>query len=500
MTTTDQQERLRRAVRELADAVPVPPSGPAAILAAAAARARPRPSAAARWSPVFAAVLVLAAVAVTGLVPGLANRLGGPPRPGGQPTAGASTLPAALAGHSARTAAVSTAPAGRAIALYRFDVGDWWWQDSQLVVVGADGRSYRQVDLAAGRGARWRGQAAPEPVEALLSPDGTRVAIEDGRGRTTDDDANPAADIAVVDLTTGRSRTYPVPANATLRVLAWSPDGRRLAYAVAPPSTDDTPLRPSANPYLELELLDLDTGAVTRVPGQRGTRAVAFAPDGRRLAVQVGTELRIVTAQGRLERRLRWRLTAMRNYLPWLAGPAAWSPDGARIAAFLAPNGVVTAGAPGEAAGGLAIIELATGEATEILSGTNMSDLRTVLGWRAADVLVDRRDHVAAVPLDGGPPQRLATVPQGDGDQFVDRLQLATALLPNAQIRDAGVDRGPWPWWLRLLIPIPVLVVAVILLTTWVRARASRHRLDRLAGSPSPALPATGVRGPRGSE
>ena len=85
-----------------------------------------------------------------------------------------------------------------------------------------------------------------------------------------------------------------------------------------------------------------------------------------------------------------------------------------------------------------------------------------VLGWTAADrvavLLPEPRradpDHywVTDVPLDGGEPRRLSALPTGGGDYGAGRFHLATGLLADAAVREAGdVDRGPWPLWLRLL-------------------------------------------------
>ena len=55
------------------------------------------------------------------------------------------------------------------------------------------------------------------------------------------------------------------------------------------------------------------------------------------------------------------------------------------------------------------------------------------------------------VPLDGGDPRRLSAVPTSGGAYGVGQFQLASGLLPDLQVREAGdADRGRWPLWLRL--------------------------------------------------
>ncbi len=94
---------------------------------------------------------------------------------------------------------------------------------------------------------------------------------------------------------------------------AWSPDGRRIAFA----SNMDGPYR--------IYLMDTTTGS-TRVL-TRGT-SPAWSPDGRRIAFERGTkaqaDLWVIGVDGRGLRRL--------TRAPGIEYGPAWSPDGRRIA------------------------------------------------------------------------------------------------------------------------------------------------------------------------
>jgi len=435
--------RLRRGVRELADAVPVPDVGPAGLRAAAARRrARQRPER--RWLPaVAAAASTLVALAV-GLLPPMLDR-------GAEPGADTdvAVLPKTFADHSNLTAHVSADPPGPAVAVYSYGQGDFPTRTAQVLVVGIDGRTYRQLDAAAGPGTGYAGSA--DSAATLLSPDGTKVAVGDSPDR-----------VAVVDLVTGETRRYPVDGTAR-QFLAWSPDSRRLLYLALPRLPDGFEEPREGEPVL----LDLASGSRTAIPGQRGTVDAAFSPDGLRLAFQRYGELRIVRSDGTVERTVpvpdRHRL----------AGAAAWSPDGTRLALYrMGESGIP--GTPAPVYGlpgvgfpdGLAVLDLAGGGTRALDAPVN---LRELLGWREDRMLVDYWDTIVQVPVAGGPAEPLSTLQPGD-DHFIVDVQLATGLLPTVEVREADVDRGPWPVWLRLL------VAAGALLTGWLALLLIRCR------------------------
>jgi hypothetical protein len=97
------------------------------------------------------------------------------------------------------------------------------------------------------------------------------------------------------------------------------------------------------------------------------------------------------------------------------------------------------------------------------------------LAWRSATSVIisaARGDHeLADMPLDGGAPRTISRIPEGLlGLDEVHGVQLAAGLLPGAEVRDAGfAHRGPWPWWLRLLLAAGVLAAAVAARTVYRR-------------------------------
>jgi hypothetical protein len=84
----------------------------------------------------------------------------------------------------------------------------------------------------------------------------------------------------ILDLSDGAVREVPVPAAEDIRPLAWSLDGKRLAYTVAE----------------VLFVLDLRSGTASRLPQGTGAVGAAFSPVTDELAVLTATLT--VTATG----------------------------------------------------------------------------------------------------------------------------------------------------------------------------------------------------------
>ncbi|MET7417525.1 hypothetical protein [Dactylosporangium sp. NPDC005555] len=419
----DPRARIGAAVRSLADEVHVDPPELAFLLE----KAR-RPS---RWRPLLSAFGVLGVLAAAALGPGLLAQPAAP--------TGGTVLPTRLAGLSLLTAAVSDAPAGPALLAYvQGTNGPRWLHTLQTVVLSTDGHTYRRLDEAERRGGPAEfGTWQDAPV--LLAPDGSRIAVGS---------VDPRADVAVVDLRTGRTSTYRAGATGIVRPLAWSPDGTRLAYL-----TGDT----------DSAVLDITTGASTALPTPATT--AAFSPDGRRIAVQGVPEteveprrpVRIVDLDGG---GAPTELTEV-GFGVVIAGSGAWSPDGRWIA--VADN--VGSGKLDCTLTFLPVDPAERNPPERIATAEQIA----LVGWAAPDRPLVTQGGATGHRTISGPDLRPLTT--ADGSDTYD-LQAATALLPGARVADAGgASRGPWPVWLSLATAAAALTVAGLGWLLWSRRR-----------------------------
>lgn len=422
-------------LRQHFDTIPVA-QGPttAELRARAAVSGRP----ARRW-PLLAAAVAVLAVAV---VPGLLDR-----GPGGVTGAGVdrgATLPRELPGLSLLTAKVSQSPPGRAIAVFRQGAWGTRWGTTQVVVLGADGRTYRRLDVAEERGHRaadseW--SAAP----TLLAPDGLSVAVADPTRVTST--------IDVVDLTTGESRPYALDPPAAARPLAWSPAGRSLIYAVL-----DGPSEDGYGPA-RLAMLDIDTGRSRPVGAllADGATAAVITADNRSLVVAgdgPACRMRLLDLTGA---ELPRDLPAGDGCGGHLARADDTDP-GRIVVEEQADNGAKTARF-------LDVVDPDAGVPGPVDIGAES----WLVGWRPGGVLVTTPEGLVEVSTDGTPPQVLTRFSE-TGTSAVYDWQVAANLVPGAVADGTGVDRGPWPWWWR----ISLTVVLVLILLIVYRGRSRR--------------------------
>ncbi|MEU7848280.1 hypothetical protein AB0B69_12785 [Micromonospora parva] len=403
------------------------------------------------------AVLVLAVL----IVPGVQGSVQ-PAAPSTRPS-----LPDRLAGYSLLTSTVAKAPPGRAIALYGYGNGETFSM-FQSLVVGADGNTYRRVDASEQR----------NRPSALLAPDGTHVLLGDDRGATDD--------LILEDLTTGRRRSVPLGEAVGVRLLAWSPDGGHVAYSAAPLTNSGefgsvNVVEAEVARTGTLWLLDLSTGRRTEVPTIKPAWTAAFAPDSRRLAVQVGQTAHLIDLDGREYGKVQ--IPAGRE----LAAEVGWSPDGR----FLATEQWILDGPFNGTTGGdtgrhgtflwkvgdvdfLPVTDTFTPPAA-------VPDVVQLLGWRSADTMVvatsDSAGHLALaeVQLGSGTRRTLSRFDTGRTCELgmqnceVFDLHLAAGLLPELTVRDAGrPQRGPWPTPVNVVVAVAVLGAGYLL---WRRTR-----------------------------
>ncbi len=118
---------------------------------------------------------------------------------------------------------------------------------------------------------------------------------------------------------------------------AWSPDGKQMFFISAHEGKDrDSPevLSAAKNPLSSVYVLDMQTGAQTRLPGAGRSCSASWSPDGTRLVVSYGEadngSLYIVSADGKQGGRLTDGST--------IDCRPMWSPDGKSIAYVAVPK------------------------------------------------------------------------------------------------------------------------------------------------------------------
>ncbi|WP_144122497.1 TolB family protein [Catellatospora sichuanensis] len=439
-TRAELEHRVRAAVRVIAEE---PALEHTAFLPAPTPRRWTR-----RLAPVAVAAAVIAAVA---FVPGLRGGDGaaGPGTPDGAPV-----LPQEFGAMSLLTASLSDAPLHQpGIAVLRQRVIGSFFGLTQVVVVGADGRTYRRVDLAEERGAT-EADGEWSPAEALLSPDGRHAAVGDNRGGATE--------IPVLDLVTGQRRDYPLPAPMAYELKAWSPDGRRLALA-----REDTAERvgdrfQSSDGY-PLAVLDLDTGMVTTLPD------VVFDPLGSTVQFSATGSLGVPTVQDRNS-----------------SAPTSWltvvDASGAITSTMRIPEGSLFGGWTPD---GDPVLFTGTGApvAAHVVRLTDGGDVRPpvpipgerawLLGWRSPTVLLARVEDVgiATVDLSSGSVDVLSTFDSGLLTHSTG-ASTAARLIAAASVEPVSPARGPWPAWAIATLAVLALAVGALAVRRIFRLRS----------------------------
>ena len=354
------------------------------------------------------------------------------------------TLPDRLAGYSHLTGDVSNAPPGRVLALYQHGFGVELMDFPQAVVLAADDDVYRRLDAAEDRSGP-ESQGDPGPMR--LSPDGRWVAL--GEHDTSE------ADLGVVDLSTGEVVRHELPeAPRSVLPVAWSADGSQIAYV-----STDQPTNPYSpvSPIGDLFMLDRESGDAEPVPGGEGAGMAAFSPDGRQLAVQQyeGSEdLAIVDLASSTVRAL--------PHAGVLAGPNAWSPDGRLLAVAQKSS-----------------IDFLDVAGSRPSTAFRLAVDQSVVGWvgeREVALLniCDDVTRLVAHPLQGQESRELTRV-EGTSSYGVFRVQLASALLADLEIRATGEpDRGPLPAPFRIAAAV-LVGLAVTILATRITRRHPSH-------------------------
>lgn len=396
------------------------------------------------------AAAVTGVIALAGFVQGFGDVLSGPAAlPRATPT-----IPEVIAGDSLMTASVRSDPAGRAIALFISGNAELFFS-YHAVVVGADGGAIRRVSAMNGR----RRNDGPFP-EALIAPDGTRLLVSDG------------ASARLVDLTTGRERSYRLGRGSSATPLAWSPDGRHVAF------TPD----PTGAGAGGIGMLDLKTGGTSGVPGlavgASGPTAAAFDADGTRLAVQIDEAVELIMVSGGHIATLP--LPRDHQLVPYVA----WSPDGALLA---------TRSQRPESQGGIVFLSTQGRSLPPNVASNLESSPAEFGGWSAPDriVMVSETDRhpdyrvereVVEVSLATGKRRVISWFSGAHTCEFSSmhckalNVRFAAGLLPTLVTRPAGPpDRGPWP------VPLTMSVILTFTGAAWLAFKLARHLRRRFA-------------------
>lgn len=406
-----------------------------------------------RMVPTGAVALAVLVFAVLAIAPWRFDQR--PAQPTDRPS-----LPTEFAALSDFTSWATDRPAGRAIALYQFGNTDGLFRQSvQTLVVGADRDTYRQVETT-----------STVEQTVLLSPDGRYLLYFHPRKGTDE--------FTLIDLTTGQTTVrhsveWISNVGAYITLLAWSPDGRYVAYAVPSPVPEDHTAESSfvspGVPKRNLAILDLTTDTTVRSVRDMGIHAAAFSPDSQRLAVFAEPQAVILSLSG--EQVGVWTPPAgMDGY-----SGIFWSPDGRLLA--------TTAGYGGTNMR-IHFIDLTGTDAPVPADVPGWS----MLGWRTPTSIVvfDWQSHaiVDVSTVDGHRTvlsrfSRAKTCGIAETCDPV-KIQLASNLLRQAGIRPSDPDRGPVVAALEALPQTLVVVVAGFFVAAIVAsARNTRRRRRR---------------------
>lgn len=308
--------------------------------------------------------------------------------------------------------------------------------ESALVLIGHDD-SYRLDYLSPGEEA------------GNLSPDGRWLLGQNLR-----------------DLVTGDTRDLDRPLTGIVPAV-WAPDSR-TAVGVIMPDGGGTSYGPDGEPLDgpddEIVLVDVASGSVrtiATVPEANRWHA-AFSPDGRRLAIHapgVGRDSALTVMDVQAASTLR---TVTLTESQRLAGPAAWTPDGAQIL-LTTTDGCVWDIPCTNRTWHVQRVDVNTGTISDETARGRPGD-PTLVAWRDGEPVVrQHRDdgscETLALTATGARALPLAVAGHGCADYARDLLQ-------DGALGGPGIEPSPWQaqWWVYALA---AAVLAALTLIVW---------------------------------
>ncbi|HWK36384.1 S9 family peptidase [Sphingomonas sp.] len=366
-------------------------------------------------------------------VAGLAMALATPATAQNQPPVRAESVPAAGAGdrfvsadlfHLRFAADPQIAPDGRR-ALFTVQYADR---------IGAPYTRLWSLDLATGKSAPWGSAEGIEGGGPLWSPDGGKVLYRGADGlMIANPDGSGARKLADLDDT-----NHPLPRMGARYV--WSPDGSRVAFVSATPSTEPEmeadpivitrywyrpargwPARFNDNKHLHLFVADVASGQVTQLTdGQYYEHSPDWSPDGRTLLFVSNHEADPDLTYNADIFTLDLATKAIRQitHTRGIESAPTWSPDG-RTILYSGLKRQVTSSESNMEEPHAWTLDVASGQAREIGAGVDSTQGRPVWSPDGKSVYftVQARGSVALyrLPATGGAAERIGPAPEARG-------------------------------------------------------------------------------------
>jgi hypothetical protein len=351
-------------------------------------------------------------------------------------------FPSTVARYSWYTGMLSSDRFQAASLLYQNGVGVEFMDTPQSVLLSTDGSTYRRLDEA-------EALSIPEdqgdPATSVLSPDGTFVVVASA-GRT--------GEVQVITLRDGRRSPIPVGGKRTALPVSIGRDGRTVLLTTSDKVVD----RYAETDDLGLARLDLQTHQVLDYPEVKGVHAAALSPDGSRILITSARGLELIDA-------VTGRVTTTLPGSPELSLDGdAWSADGQLVA--LMDRSV------------LVILDVSGAQPVQRRLPLSEPEYGSAIGWRdKSTVLIhgstngdENTSELYWVDATTGEQEPFASyTPNFTGASLL-RVDAARDLVPQWQVTERPVDRGPLPLRLGMLLAAIAGLCAALMASVFARS------------------------------